>query len=159
MERYDYREMPLAQVLDIESGIGYLQDRAVSNTTPFLNDITPKDKQNNPKSDSLSGTDEIIYKKLIQNYNRYTLEIKDKDFDHIETAWKNLPDTLSAFIEVVKLTDKEKIVLHGVSSGAGNLLARFCLGNNRLLKHVKNITSLDQLCHDSFIKSNYFRDF
>ncbi|WP_299618587.1 lantibiotic dehydratase family protein [uncultured Tenacibaculum sp.] len=147
IDRYDQQAVSLAEVLDIESGIGYVQSKEVSDTTPFLQDIKPI-KKNSSQSEHflLNEAQEIIYRKLIQSQENkeYTIEITDKDFENIETEWDNIPDTLSAFTEVIHNSDQQKIILHGLSSGAGKLLARFCGVNDEVFEHTRQITDIEQ---------------
>jgi len=147
LERYESREVSLIQVLDIELGIGYIQNSNISDTTPFLQDITPKNKNIKvKKTRHWSEVDIIIYNKLLrlQENDNYILELTDKDFEHIESNWNYTPDTLSVFVEIVIINDEEQLIIHGLCPGAGNLLARFCHGDTTLLKHVKDITNIEQ---------------
>ena len=90
--------------------------------------------------------DTIIYKKLLdaEKNNQFIIEFKDTDLEHIELDWKHVPDTLSAFTEVLKIDHQERLVVNGLSANAGNLLARFSYGDAQLLEHLKQITNLEQ---------------
>lgn len=146
VNRYDFQEIPLALALDIELGIGYLQNIAISDTVPFLDDITPKQKIVNSKIVTLSNSDKIIHKKLLialQN-DAFTMVLSDDDFKNIESNWHDLPDTISALIEMVVLNEDETIVLEGISgSNAVNILSRFCYGDPNLMQHVKNTIAVE----------------
>lgn len=146
LERYETREMPLVHVLDIELGIGYIQHQAVSDTSPFLEDILPPNKVNTEETIVWNEIDTIIYKKLLdaEKNNQFIIEFKDTDLEHIELDWKHVPDTLSAFTEVLKIDHQERLVVNGLSANAGNLLARFSYGDAQLLEHLKQITNLEQ---------------
>jgi hypothetical protein len=146
LERYETREMPLVQVLDIEFGIGYIQHQAVSDTTPFLEDILPPNKVNLEETIVWNEIDTIIYKKLLdaEKNNQLIMEFTDTDVEHIELDWKHIPDTLSAFTEVIKIDNMESLVVQALSANSGNLLARFSYGDSQLLKHLKQITDLEQ---------------
>jgi len=147
-ERYETREVPLAQALDIEMGIGYIQQRNISDTTPFLNDITPaSDKGGVLKQVAYSRVDETLQNKLFDVFkdDDYTLEIKDDDFKEIEEDWNNLPETMSSLVEIVRLNGEEKIVMSSLNGSNGaNLLARFCYGDEEISEHVNNITKVEQ---------------
>ena len=143
-KRYESREMPLAKVLDIESGIGYIQNSAISNTTPFLEDINPESKKSKNETLNWTQVDSVIYAKLLDENGHYSIEIKDEDFDHLEGNWDSIPDTLSAFVEIVKTDNNEQLIVNGLSANAGNLLARFSHGDKTLLKHIKDITTIEQ---------------
>ncbi len=154
LERYEYREMPLSKVLDVETGIGYSQNKSYSDTTPFLNDINPTPLKTKTNQISVStDIDYIIQTKFLDALEDklYSIEFTDKDFSHIENDWNNTADTISGIFEIVKIDGKEQISISGLSSGAGKLLARFCYGNNELLSHTKNISSIEQLSNENKI--------
>jgi hypothetical protein len=146
LERYETREMSLVHVLDIELGIGYIQHQAVSDTTPFLEDILPPNKVNLEETIVWNEIDTIIYKKLLdaKKNNQLIIEFTDTDVKHIVLDWKHVPDTLSAFTEIIKIDNTERLVVHRLSANAGNLLARFSYGDAQLLEHLKQITNLEQ---------------
>ena len=64
LERYETRELPLAQVLDIELGIGYIQNQSISDTTPFLEDILTQKSNHTEETFAWNEIDTILY----QNY-------------------------------------------------------------------------------------------
>ncbi|WBX76771.1 lantibiotic dehydratase family protein [Tenacibaculum ovolyticum] len=144
-ERYGQQEVLLAIALDIESGVGYIQNKGVSDTTPFLQGITPI-KKNTRKQFVFDEYQEIIHNKLIeaQQNNEYTIEFTDKDVEHLELNLNHIPDTLSAFTEIIAKEDKQQIILHGFGNGAGKLLGRFCNGNKETYKCTKQITEIEQ---------------
>lgn len=146
-ERYESREVPLSLAIDIETGIGYVQKEKTSNTTPFLDDITPTTIDMSNTVLSLDAADHIVYKKFIeaQKNKTYTIELKDVDFEQLDCKWEHLPDTFAAFIDIVDLNSKETIILNSMSNSAGKLLGRFCHGDTTIENHVKNITEIEQL--------------
>ncbi len=145
-DRYEAREMPLALVLDVELGVGYIQDQHISDTTPFLEDITPTKEIISEETMGWSEVHRIVYQKLLdaEKNNQFTIEINDKDFEHIESDWENIPDTLYASIETLKIDNNECLFIYGLGANAGNVLARFSYGDPKLLEHLKTITDLEQ---------------
>lgn len=146
IKRYESKEMPLAHVLDIETGIGYLQNNSISDTTPFLEGITPKNILKNEDDFTLSTTESMVYKKLLQTIknDNYILELLDNDLKNITSNWQHSPDTLSAFTEIITTKKQEQIVLKGLSAYAGNLIARFSYENKEFLDYIKHISQLEQ---------------
>jgi len=146
LERYETRELPLAQVLDIELGIGYIQNQSISDTTPFLEDILTQKSNHTEETFAWNEIDTILYQKLLdsESNNQHTIELRDSDFEHIESDWSHTPNTLSAFTEVLKTDTEEYLVVNGLSAHAGSLLARFSYGDTKLLEHLKQIVSLEQ---------------
>lgn len=148
LERYEGRKIPLVQALDIEIGIGYIQNEIISDTVPFLNDIKPRGSKSSLYNQPPLTSSEIILQKLLYKAfinGDYIIELKDTFFKDEAFCLENNSDTLSALIEVITLDEEEFICLNsfGGSSGA-NLIARFCEGDDELLKHITEITTLEQ---------------
>lgn len=144
-KRWEDQEIPLATALDIESGIGYVQNTRISNTTPFLDDVTPYSPPSKSVSYSLDESDQVVYKKLLEAkaQDAYSMELTDEDFAHIDLDWENLPDTLACSVQV--LPDEQKtIYLSGFSIGAAKLLARFCHCDEGVSKLTHKIAALEQ---------------
>ncbi len=147
LKRYETREMPLTKVLDIESGIGYIQNNAISDTVPFLEDIViPEKSTTTDEIINWTPIDDIIYQKLLEakENKRDIIELKDSDFDTVDDDWSKTPDTLSAFVEIIKTNEEEYLAIEGFNANSGNLLARFTHGDERLLKHLKHVFDIEQ---------------
>lgn len=147
IERYETRKIPLAKALDIETGVGYIQNIAISDTVPFLSDVTPTLKKSIITDISLSESDIIIQKLLFNalKNKQLSIELKDAYFKDIDLNWDDLPDTFSALIEIVNLNNEEHIYLNAIGGSNGaNLLGRFADGNNELFEYVKEITTMEQ---------------
>ncbi len=148
-ERYEEREMPLAKVLDIETGIGYIQNRGSGDINPLVDDIVlpaqedPFDKT----SVNWNKTLKILEKKLIQCDRKGDTKItlNDNDFKDLPVNWDDLPDTLSAMVNLILEDGAEKIRFSGVGgSSAANLLGRFCHGDDRLNSYTQTITDVEK---------------
>lgn len=151
-ERYEDREMPLAQVLDVETGIGYLQNGDTGDINPLVDDLVLPNEE--PLHDNYrfkeNGVFQILEKKLIScdRNKEKKLVLKNEDFDHLPLKWNDLPDTLSALVEVVKCEGKEKIKFMGLGgSTAGKMLARFCYSELALNKFTQNIAEIEKEIH------------
>lgn len=152
INRYEDQEVSLNQVLDIESGIGYIQNSLISDTTPFLKDITPSQKKKTTSRFELNEAEKIIIEKFLEckTRNTYTLDFKDEDFISISSNNRNLPDTLSAFTEIIENDKDNFIVLHNLSACAGKLLGRFT-HIKEIEEYVKKITSIEEQMHPNKI--------
>ncbi len=148
--RYEEREMKLSTVLDVETGIGYLQDSGSGDINPLVDDIVLP----YPKSNSLQSTKigwnkvhQILHKKLVTCDREGTQRIvlTDDDFKDLNPNWDDLPDTMSAMISIVKEDQAHKIVFSGIGgSSAANLLGRFCHGDQHLNTYTKSIADLER---------------
>ncbi len=157
LERYETCEVPLTKALDIESGIGYLQNQSQTGTTPFLDDIElPKSQQSQKEEISLHPINIFLHEKLLETiYSKdYVMELKDVELNELGCDWDDLPDTFSAMIEIIGEKDKEQVVLKSIGgTSAANLNARFCHGSNELKKHVQQIIDWEEHVHPDKIMS------
>lgn len=149
-KRYETREMPLATVLDTEIGIGYLQNRESSDSTPFLDDLNVPVRRTSRQKIAWNPVQEVLYQKLrhVQDNKEYALTLEDRDFENLEINWNDLPDTMSTMVELVDVDGKERAVLSNIGgSSAANLLGRFSTGNPEILEHVKHIIDMEKQMH------------
>lgn len=149
VERYEEREISLSRALDVERGIGYLQNRGSGDLNPLVDDIVLPNKEDVYRRSKLDTNKifEILSEKLVlcDKSNSLKIELKDSDFAEFPTNWKDLPDTMSAMIELVNVDRETKVKFSGLGgSSAINLLGRFCHGNPALLEHARNIAELER---------------
>ncbi|GAB5472044.1 MAG: hypothetical protein Mars2KO_01430 [Maribacter sp.] len=147
-ERYEEREMPLSKVLDVETGIGYLQNNGSGDVNPLVDDIVLPFK-NDPYNKTNINQNEIhriLEEKLIlsdQNGGQ-KIVLTDKDFEDFPLNWDDLPDTLSAMIQIILEKGDQKIQFSGAGgSSAANLLGRFCHGDTELNAFTQSIADLE----------------
>ncbi|WP_394750051.1 lantibiotic dehydratase family protein [Spongiimicrobium salis] len=148
LERYEAREIPLAKALDVETGIGYLQDRGNGDVNPLIDDIVLPYKQDvyNKTAFSKTSIQGILERKLIEcdKKGRQKIILTNTDFEDYPLQWNDLPDTISAMIEIITEDGNEKVQFSGIGgSSAANLLGRFCHGDEALNQHTKNITAIE----------------
>jgi hypothetical protein len=146
-ERYESEAVPLVKALDVETGIGYLQQNNCFDTTPLLESIGIKQKANTDNNQvSLTKEEKIIYRKL-QNAllnNEKSIVLNLSDFDNIDFSGQNLPATFSCIFEIIEEHGKEWIVIQSIGgSSAANLLARFCYGNTGINDLANEITQYE----------------
>lgn len=149
-ERYEKRPMELSKVLDKELGIGYLQNNDYGDVSMLVDDLNLPSKSNSFKERQINTNviEDILHYKIISciKANCDILVIEDKDFENLnlEEDWSDLPDTMSAMIEVLKINGEEKIDMSYLGgSSAVNLLGRFCHGDQELKLHLKNIIDIE----------------
>ena len=147
-ERYEEREMPLSKVLDVETGIGYLQDRGSGDVNPLVDDIVLPFQQDpyNKNTFNQNAIHRILERKLIEcdRTGARKIILSDKDFKEFPIKWDDLPDTLSAMIQITFEDGIEKIQFSGMGgSSAANLLGRFCHGDDTLYQYTQNIAHLE----------------
>ena len=148
--RYEEREMELSKVLDTEMGIGYSQSDDSGILSPLVDDLVIPMKSNTVSQRQIqwNSIDAIFHNKVIKAYqdNKYTIKLRESDFENLKDNWDDLPDTLSCMIELVfdeKGNQKIKFKGGGGSSAA-NLMARFCHGDSEIEEYVSEITSYEE---------------
>lgn len=144
-KRYNTREVPLSNVLDVELGIGYLPNQGISSDiSPLVDDIVVPRKMTGNESLEVNwgSINTYFQKRLMEAYKNgdFKIILSDEDFDKYETRWDDLPDTISFMVEIVIINGKEKIRYKGGGgSSAANLLARFCHGDDDMFSLTKQI--------------------
>jgi len=155
-ERYETREIPLLQALDIESGIGYLQGAQDSDITPLLDNLFLGGKAANEMDVKWNELQNIIYYKYIDAISKKQTEIQllDADFKNFKVNWNDLPATMSAMVEIDGNPEdlNYKIFISSVgSSSAGTLIGRFARIDEKILNHLNEITAKEQEVFDGKI--------
>jgi len=145
-DRYEEREVPLLQALDVESGIGYIQNTGSRDINPLIDDIIlPIGNRQNEMNIRWNPIQSFLLKK----YNEFLLkglnevEISDDDVKDFQVNWDDLPPTFNAMVEFVESSESEKdlVICFSKAGGASaaNLLGRFCHSNKDLNDYVKTI--------------------
>lgn len=143
-ERYEESEMPLCQVLDIEMGIGYLQNTSLGDVNPLIDDLVIPEKKD-PFQTQYFNVNEV-YEKLLSKFytaigkGETVIRLNECDFDQLPEKWHDLPNTLSTIAELVQEDGNTKIRISNFGgSSAANLLARFCHEKSNLTQFVETI--------------------
>ena len=142
-DRYDEREIPLAQLLDSEAGLT-LNPSAVSDITPLLDGIPFGGRQRVESSHSQSGSQSRLYRKVMETVliKEQEIVLTDDDIKDTSQRWDNLPHTISVMCEIFSYDSggSRKIYLHNTGgSSAANMLGRFCHVDNKIEDAVKDI--------------------
>lgn len=140
-KRYDAQKIPLLQVLDIESGIGYGQYEV--ETTSFLDDIVYPEVHVSKTKKSIELTDiDIFFNEKLQKAikaGNQSIQLCENDFKDFKDSWENIPDTLSVLGQLFVENGKEKIYFEYAGASANRLLARFAYRENAFTNLVSEI--------------------
>ena len=157
-ERYEEREVPLLQALDVESGIGYIQNSGSGDVNPLVDDIMlPMGNRQSEMNIIWDSTQSFLFNKYNEALSKglNEIEITDDDVKDFQENWDDLPSTINAMVEIVESlgSDKDPIICFSSAGGssAANLLGRFCHSNNDLNDHVKKITEAEKNIHKDAI--------
>ena len=144
-ERYEGREIPLAQLLDTEMGLDLRQSGSGGDVSPLLEGVPfGVRQQEQSASHAWSGFQSLLHRKVIEALMEKHGEIvfTDDDVKNVSGKWDDLPPTMAAMCEVFTgdSNGPSTIFLHSMGgSGAANLLGRFCHVNEDIYKAVKDI--------------------
>ncbi|SHJ47008.1 lantibiotic dehydratase family protein [Aquimarina spongiae] len=147
-ERYENREVPLSKALDVELGIGFLQNQGAGDISKIVDDLILPGQNNGVQTKEIqwSPVHAILQKKMmlaLQKGERI-IQLTDKDFDGFEARWDDLPDTMSSMVEIITVDGEQKIVMSSVGgSSAANLLGRFCHGDEELRQYTQEIIDIE----------------
>lgn len=140
IKRYEDKEVPLALVLDTELGISYGTKRPEDSV--LIGDLGFSKKQEYEISYNWSERDDSLFQQVFDciKKNNKVLTLSDEIIKAQQLNWDDLPDTMSAIIEIADLNGKEKLVFEGLgNSSAANLLSRFGFGDQDIKQHVQKI--------------------
>lgn len=151
-ERYEDREVPLSQALDVELGIGFLQNRDTGDISELVDDLILPQKRDKITTHDQKWTsvDVLLHQKLLEclSSEKEEMILLDKDFEHLEEHWDNLPDTISTMTEIVTLHNEEYVVMSSAGgSSAANLLGRFCHSDPAINNYVNDIVDIEKKCN------------
>ncbi|MEP7143443.1 MAG: lantibiotic dehydratase [Ferruginibacter sp.] len=147
-ERYEEQEIPLLIALDAEAGIGYAGYSGTNTDyTPLVDDIFTG-KKNESITITRNKMDEFQLKKLhaCLRDNAGEIELTDKDLDELkDTATPSIPGSFYVMGSILGESASEidagnyqfELSACGGPS-AGNLLGRFCHGNDSLTAKLKS---------------------
>ncbi|WP_340065517.1 lantibiotic dehydratase family protein [Ascidiimonas aurantiaca] len=151
-ERYEEREVLLANAMDIEVGVGYRQNQGSGDVNPLVDDLVLPPRNNNGgmsvQDIQWNSLHSIIHQKMINAFknNDHTIKLKESDFKDFSQEWSDLPDTMSAMVELVVESGEQKIRFSGSGgSSAANLLGRFCHGDEALNAYTQSIIDTEAL--------------
>jgi thiopeptide-type bacteriocin biosynthesis protein len=141
--QYEHAELPLLQVLDTETGIGYTgKDSAGVNK--LLDDLFIPGKPVSSYDIKWNKQQDLLQARLLKatQEGQYTVTFTDEDVKDSENSSQTLPDSLPIMFRVV---DAANIYLQTCGgSSAANLLGRFAHGDARIHDIIKTITAHEQ---------------
>lgn len=158
-ERYEEEEVPLSNALDIEFGIGYIQNgvKGSGDISSLIDDLVLPNQVGHRSSMNWNSVLDMLTGKYAQAIAKSECEIQltDKDLDLIPAKNLSLAPTFSAMVEVVELdkSGRNKIRITDVGgSSSANFLGRFCHSDYAMNDYVHEMTSIeDKLAHNCIV--------
>ena len=137
-EKYETKHVSLAVALDIESGIGYPEQKD-GDVSPLIQNVPVGMVGNGHTKSGLTG---VLMQRMLEKKSK-TVQLDDLKFTG--EAVGTLGDTLSVMLRPVSIEGKTYLSFsHAGGTSAANLLGRFAGGNEDILKLVKDITSFEE---------------
>ncbi len=145
-ERYEEREMPILEVLDTETGIGYPE--SVANVqVPLVSDLHLNAGIHDIQKLHWGPVEQFLMRKVSESYQTgaTVIEITDKDLDFVnKDTWDDLPASMHL---VFRMLDTEKMQLYiescGGVSGIG-ILSRFAHADTDIKKLIDEVVTSEE---------------
>jgi len=145
-ERYETKEMPLLEVLDVETGVGYIEGKD-GDSSDIIKQVPIAARTPEPTV-NWTNLQSFFLKKLTQAMKEDAFEIKlqEKDFNKGEPNWEQTSETLACMVKHFGYEDGSPQLYLASAGGtsAANLLGRFAHGAPEILQLVKQITDREQ---------------
>lgn len=139
-ERYEDREMPLLEVLDTETGIGYLEQYN-SDIVPLVDDIAVPPNGEEDNRIRWNKREHFLMKKLQTaiGENAQVVELTEDDLKDFNNDWQSLPPSVVTMFRL--LPNGQLVVESAGGSSAANLLGRFAHGNQAIHQIINEIVA------------------
>lgn len=143
-ERYEEREVPLAEVLDRELGIGYPREANDSgDVSPLVNDLGIPAQRGYITEIRQTPLDKVLFRKYVDciKYGNNTVQLSDADFKDFSFEHQ-LPDTISVMCSIL---NSEQLYVSSMGGSCGaNILGRFCHLDQGIGEFVKEVADFEQ---------------
>lgn len=148
MHRYNGNEMPLALILDAESGIPYPEIQKLGNISPLVEDIITPSKNNSTQYFDSDPASLFLHKKVkeAQISDKCKITLTDKELDELPIC-DSTPLQMSALIRILsaeKSGKAGKILFEGTGGmGGANLFARMAHTSKEIRKMGQEICDFE----------------
>lgn len=149
-KRYEDAEIPLLQVLDTESGIGYHQNDLPGDNSQLTEDI-PFSGKPAPRKISWGTLDSFLFKKYqaSRENDSFELEITDAELSDFNMQENDLPAALSVLVELCGTTEKNNnrpLIFMNTASGynAVKLAGRFTHASAEIYDYTVEAAKIEQ---------------
>ncbi len=142
-ERYEDKMVPIAEALDPETGIGYLQN--ISNTSSPLLENIRFPRQSGENKLAINAKTKLLFNKLKEaiQTQQQIVELTDEDLKNVSKKnWDNVPKTIqfNCWFFSDEQTGEERILIKGVGSvSAIRIHTRFASASSKFKQLVKDI--------------------
>ncbi|MDR0230820.1 MAG: lantibiotic dehydratase family protein [Dysgonamonadaceae bacterium] len=146
--RYEDKEVPLMEVLDIEMGIGYPVSANTGDVSPLLDDFLIFGQTGQGMNFQSNAFLSILFKKTIEalSQNKNEIIFNDDDVKNFNIYWEDLPHTIYSKFEIIRSNKESPLIqLNGFYGNCGaNLLARFAHTDEKVTRFVSQVVAKEQ---------------
>lgn len=145
-DRYEDGEMPLLEVLDTETGIGYLEAGAQEHI-PLVEDIVFSHSPNPTHKHSWGPIEKYLMNRvsIVQETGADVLEIKEEDMEFLTNAnFEDLPPSMYLMFRIIDADRNLLYLEHCGGSSAAALLGRFAHTVAGVRNLVNGITDAEE---------------
>ena len=147
-ERYENKEVPILEALDVETGVGYAgKSNSMTNATPLVDDLMLRRKKQTPQME-WSATDAFLHQMLLKAHkeNQYAVTIEEKDLRNFQENWDDLSDSFSVlFQHVGKKEGADVLYIKDVGGQSATcLLGRFADAHDEIMQVVNEVVKAEE---------------
>ena len=146
--RYEDREMPLMEVLDPETGIGYPSNKGAGDISPLLEDFYVPGQVNQEMNIQSSPFLSVLFKKTTETLkqNKNEVILSDNDVKDFHVYWDDLPPTMYSMFDILESDSGNSLIqLTGFYGTCGaNMLARFAHTDENITLFVSEIVAKER---------------
>jgi lantibiotic biosynthesis protein len=149
-ERYEDREVQLAEVLDTETGIGFSDPSNMRQDSPLLDGLVLQAGAGK-ELNAFNTWDNYWMKYLVkvQKESKYTITLGEKEIEALKTTKAEWPPSISV---AFRLTNHGKVFIEHIGgSSAINLAGRFTYASEAIDATINEITQQEALQNEDVI--------
>ncbi len=142
-ERYEQREMPLLEVLDTETGIGYLE-HFPGDIVPLIDDVVTRAQSGEEGKINWSKRESWLMRKLTEAlaYGAAAIELSREELSGFENDWEQLPPSMAVLFRPLA---EDRFLLEGSGgSSAIPMLGRFAHGHPAIDRLVRDVVAEEE---------------
>jgi lantibiotic biosynthesis protein len=145
-ERYEEKEMPLLEVLDTETGIGYLESGAGEHA-PLVADLLITAANNHTQNYQWGPVEQYLMRKVSESYQSGTTQIEIKE-DELgifgKQGYDDLPPSIQIMFRVTDAEKKQVYIENCGGSSAAVILGRFAHADADVRTLVDDVVATEE---------------
>ena len=144
--RYEHEAIPLLELFDIDTGIGYAFYQGDETSMNSLVDDIPSHSVSTNQIPWNKIEDFLLEKLLFASINKeYEVTITQKEISKLPSNWEDVSDSIWILGSVIKSNETEdSLFIKGAVGSPARLLGRFGYTNTEIKNWLKNICDIEQ---------------